>query len=116
MTYDFRPDGLHIVTNWPVLARIAARHTDKQVLTGHEVISLYLHSESYDWRAMGEGEQAFADAALEAQIARAKALPPSEPPLPEPLDTRFWRRRKTKASRKRSGSQRRFLSVWRNNC
>ncbi len=87
MTYDFRPDGLHIVTSWPVLARIAARHTDKQVLTGHEVISLYLHSESYDWRAMGEGEQAFADAALEAQIALAKARPPSKHPLPEPLDT-----------------------------
>ena len=81
MTYDFRPDGLHIVTSWPALARIATRHTDKQVLTGHEVISLCLHSESYDWRAMGEGEQAFADAALEAQIARAKALPPSKQPL-----------------------------------
>jgi len=80
MPYDFRPDGLHIVTSWPVLARIAARHTDKEVLTGREVISLYLHSESYDWRAMGEGEQAFADAALEAQIAMAKALP-------KPLDT-----------------------------
>jgi hypothetical protein len=85
MTYDFRPDGLHIVTSWPVLARIAARHTDKQVLTGHEVISLYLHSESYDWYAMGEGEKAFADAALDALAAMPKT--PSRHPLPEPLDT-----------------------------
>lgn len=88
MTYDFRHDGLHIVTSWPVLARIAARHTDKQVLTGYEVISLYLHSESYDWHAMGEGEQAFMDAALEAQLAMWKARPPSKHPLPKPLDTR----------------------------
>jgi hypothetical protein len=73
LTYDFRPDGLHIVTSWPVLARIAAGPTDKQVPTGYEVISLYLHSESYDWHAMGEGEQAFMDAALEAQLAMAKA-------------------------------------------
>ena len=77
MTYDFRPDGLHTVTSWPVLARIAARHTDKQVLTGHEVISLYLHSEASDWRAMGEGEQAFADAALDAQFLQAPL--PSRP-------------------------------------
>jgi len=68
-----------------VLPRIAAWHIDKQVLTARDVINLYLHSGSDDWRAMGEGGQAFADAALEAQIAMAKALSPSK--QPEPLDT-----------------------------
>ncbi|RRH68156.1 hypothetical protein [Falsigemmobacter faecalis] len=86
MTQDFGPDSLHTVTSWPVLARIAARHTKKQVLTGFEANSLYLHSESYDWRAMGERERAFADALLEAALALAKPLPPFEGQL-KPLDT-----------------------------
>jgi hypothetical protein len=85
MTYDFRPDGLHIVTSWPVLARIAARHTDKQVLTTRDVTSLYAHAETWDWYAMAEGERAFADAALDALAALP--VPPSKHPLPQPLDT-----------------------------
>jgi hypothetical protein len=87
MTYDFRPEGLHIFASWLVLARIAARHTDATVLTSRDVMSLYLQAQTSDWFAVGESERAFAEAALDALAA----LPPpsaSKHPLPKPLDTR----------------------------
>ena len=71
MTYDFRPDGLHIVARWPVLARITARHTDAPVLTTRDMASLYLHAPTGDWWMMGEGEKAFADGAIEAMPPEA---------------------------------------------
>jgi hypothetical protein len=85
MTYDFRPDGLHIVARWPVLARITARHTDAPVLTTRDMVSLYLHAPTGDWWMMGEGEKAFADGAIEAMAAMP--VSPSKHCLPKPLDT-----------------------------
>lgn len=85
MTYDFRPDGLHIVASWPVLARITARHTDAPVLTTRDLTSLYLHAPTEDWQMMGEGEMALSDAAIDAMAAMS--IPPSKHCLPKPLDT-----------------------------
>jgi len=48
MTYDFRPEGLHIVASWPVLARITARHAGAPVLTTRDLTSLYLHTPTED--------------------------------------------------------------------
>lgn len=80
MTYDFRPDGLHIVARWPVLARITARHTDAPVLTTRDMASLYLHAPTGDWWMMGEGEKAFCGWGNRSDGSNARialeALPP----------------------------------------
>lgn len=66
MTHDFSHTAMHLLADWPVLARIAARQTTAKRLDIRAVAALYTRASEADRRAMNDAEQEFADAALAA--------------------------------------------------
>ncbi len=67
MTHDFSHAAMHRLTDWPVLARIAARQTTAKRLDSRAVAALYARASEADRREMNDAEREFADAALAAQ-------------------------------------------------
>lgn len=67
MTHDFSHAAMHRLTDWPVLARIAARQTTAKRLDSRAVAALYARASEADRSEMNDAEREFADAALAAQ-------------------------------------------------
>ena len=67
MTHDFSHAAMHRLTDWPVLARIAARETTAKRLDSRAVAALYARASEADRHEMNDAEREFADAALAAQ-------------------------------------------------
>ncbi len=67
MTHDFSHAAMHRLTDWPVLARIAARQTTAKRLDSRAVAALYARASEADRREMNDAEREFAGAALAAQ-------------------------------------------------
>lgn len=63
-THDFRHATMHTLADWPVLSRIAARHTKAHRLDSRAVAALYARTTDADRRAMDSRELAYADAML----------------------------------------------------
>lgn len=62
--HDFRHATMHSLADWPVLSRIAARHTKAKRLDSRAVAALYARATGEDRQAMDSRELAYADAAL----------------------------------------------------
>lgn len=62
--HDFRHATMHSLADWPVLSRIAARHTKAKRLDSRAVAALYARATIEDRQAMDSRELAYADAAL----------------------------------------------------
>lgn len=64
MTYDLSHAAMHRPSDWPILALIAARHTQAKRLDSRAVANLYARATETDWQVMTDTEIAFGHAAL----------------------------------------------------
>ncbi len=67
MTHDFSHAAMHLLADWPILTRIAARQTTAKRLDSRAVAALYTRASEADRREMNDAEREFADMALAAQ-------------------------------------------------
>lgn len=67
MTHDFSHAAMHLLSDWPVLARIATRQTTATRLDSRAIAALYARASEEDRRDMGTAEREFADMALSSQ-------------------------------------------------
>lgn len=58
--------AMHTLIDWPILSRIAARHTKAKRLDSRAVGDLYARSTGEEWQAIEERERTFAAAALKS--------------------------------------------------
>lgn len=68
--HDFRHATMHTLTDWRVLALIAARHTKAVRLDSRAIAALYSRATDADRQAMDSRERAYAEAALTAYPPR----------------------------------------------
>lgn len=66
MTPDFSHAAMHVLADWPILARIAARQTTAKRLDSRAVAALYTRASEADRCEMNDAEREFSDAALAA--------------------------------------------------
>lgn len=64
MGHDFRHAAMHVLSDWPVLHRIAQIRTDARRLDSRTVASLYTFATAQDWSEMSAEEQDYAKEAL----------------------------------------------------
>lgn len=67
MTHDFSHATMHLLADWPVLARIAARQTTATRLDSRAIAALYARSSEEDRRDMSAAEREFANMSLSTQ-------------------------------------------------
>jgi hypothetical protein len=67
MTYDFRHEAMHTISEWPILAKIVvSRKSGARRLDSRMVAALYTEATDENWLQMSDAEQHFAKAAIEA--------------------------------------------------
>jgi len=67
MTYDFRHEAMHTISEWPILAMIVvSRKSGARRLDSRMVAALYTEATDENWLQMSQIERCFATAAINA--------------------------------------------------